>query len=48
MQGNKIELLDMVAKLDDTAGFMMVDEWGDIDFPTSFGMEEKVSRSFSY
>lgn len=41
MQGNKIELLDMVAKLDDTAGFMMVDEWGDIDFPTSFGMEEK-------
>ena len=41
MQGNKIELLDMVAKLDDTAGFMMVDEWGDIEYPTSFGMEEK-------
>ncbi|QOY51445.1 ATP citrate lyase citrate-binding domain-containing protein [Candidatus Sulfurimonas baltica] len=41
MQGNKIELLDMVAKLDDTAGFMMVDEWGDVDYPTSFGMEEK-------
>jgi len=41
MQGNKIELLDMVAKLDDTAGFMMVDEWGDIEFPTAFGMEEK-------
>ncbi|QOY55207.1 ATPase [Candidatus Sulfurimonas marisnigri] len=41
MQDNKIELLDMVAKLDDTAGFMMVDEWGDVDYPTSFGMEEK-------
>jgi len=41
MQGNKIELLDMVAKLDDTAGFMMVDEWGDVAYPTAFGMEEK-------
>ncbi len=41
MQGRKIELLDMVAKLDDTAGFMMVEEWGDIEFPTGFGMEEK-------
>ena len=41
MQGNKIELLDMVAKLDDTAGFMMVDEWGDVEFPTAFGMEAK-------
>ena len=41
MQGTKIELLDMVAKLDDTAGFMMVDEWGDVEFPTAFGMEEK-------
>jgi ATP-citrate lyase beta-subunit len=41
MQGNKIELLDMVAKLDDTAGFLMAEEWGDIEFPTAFGMEEK-------
>jgi ATP-citrate lyase beta-subunit len=41
MQGSKIELLDMVAKLDDTAGFMMVDEWGDVEYPTAFGMEEK-------
>jgi len=41
MQGSTIELLDMVAKLDDTAGFMMVDEWGDVDYPTAFGMEEK-------
>ena len=41
LQGNKVELLDMVAKLDDTAGFMMVNEWGDVEYPTSFGMEEK-------
>ena len=41
LQGSKIELLDMVAKLDDTAGFMMVEEWGDVEYPTSFGMEEK-------
>ena len=41
MQDNKIELLDMVAKLDDTAGFMMKEEWGDVDFPTAFGMEQK-------
>jgi len=41
MQGNTIELLDMVAKLDDTAGFMMAQEWGDVEYPTAFGMEEK-------
>ena len=41
LQGKKIELLDMVAKLDDTAGFMMVEEWGEIDYPTAFGMEAK-------
>ena len=41
MQGNTIELLDMVAKLDDTAGFMMAEEWGDVEYPTAFGMEEK-------
>jgi ATP-citrate lyase beta-subunit len=41
MQGNKIELLDMVAKLDDTAGFMMTEEWGNVEYPTAFGMEEK-------
>ncbi|MBD3841185.1 MAG: ATPase [Campylobacterales bacterium] len=42
MQGNKIELLDMVAKLDDTAGFMMAEAWGDVEYPTAFGMEEKL------
>ncbi len=41
LQGKKVELLDMVAKLDDTAGFMMVSEWGNVEYPTSFGMENK-------
>ena len=41
MQDTKIELLDMVAKLDDTAGFMMVDEWGNVEYPNAFGMEAK-------
>ncbi|MDT8339254.1 MAG: ATP citrate lyase citrate-binding domain-containing protein [Sulfurimonas sp.] len=41
LQGKKVELLDMVAKLDDTAGFMMREQWGDVEYPTSFGMEEK-------
>jgi len=41
LQGNKVELLDMVAKLDDTAGFMMVEQWGDVAYPTAFGMEAK-------
>jgi ATP-citrate lyase beta-subunit len=41
MQGSRIELLDMVAKLDDTAGFLMREQWGEVEYPTSFGMEEK-------
>ncbi len=41
MQGEKIELLDMVAKLDDTAGFLMKGQWGDVEYPVAFGMEEK-------
>jgi len=39
--GDKVYLLDLVARLDDTAGFMMKDKWGDIEFPTPFGMPEK-------
>jgi len=41
LQGKKVELLDMVAKLDDTAGFLMREQWGNVEYPTSFGMEEK-------
>jgi len=39
--GNDAHILDLVARLDDTAGFLMKDKWGDIEFPTPFGMEEQ-------
>jgi len=39
--GDNVYLLDLVARLDDTAGFLMKDKWGDIEFPTPFGMPEK-------
>jgi len=38
---NDMEILDLVARLDDTAGFMMADTWGDIEYPTAFGMEDQ-------
>ena len=39
--GHDAHILDLVARLDDTAGFMMREKWGDIEFPTAFGMEEQ-------
>ncbi len=41
LDNNEMAILDLVARLDDTAGFLMKDKWGDIEFPTPFGMEEK-------
>jgi ATP-citrate lyase beta-subunit len=41
LDNNEMAILDLVARLDDTAGFLMADKWGDIEFPTAFGMEEK-------
>ena len=38
---NNAHILDLVARLDDTAGFLMRDKWGDIEFPTPFGMEDQ-------
>lgn len=40
MVENDMHILDLVARLDDTAGFMMRDAWGDIEYPTAFGMED--------
>ncbi|QOG12059.1 ATP citrate lyase citrate-binding domain-containing protein [Arcobacter sp. FWKO B] len=37
---DRMEILDLVARLDDTAGFMMRDTWGEIEYPTAFGMED--------
>lgn len=42
LDNNDMAILDMVARLDDTAGFMMVDEWGEnANYPTAFGMEDQ-------
>ena len=41
LDGGEMAILDLVARLDDTAGFMMRDTWGDMEFPTSFGMEDQ-------
>ena len=39
IEENEIHLLDLVAKLDDTARFMMKEQWGAITFPTGFGQD---------
>ncbi len=41
LDNNKMAILDLVARLDDTAGFLMANKWGEIEFPTAFGMEDK-------
>jgi ATP-citrate lyase beta-subunit len=41
LDNNEMAILDLVARLDDTAGFMMRDSWGEIEFPTAFGMEDQ-------
>ncbi len=37
--GDQVFLLDLVAKVDDTAGFLMEKHWGPLYFPTPFGMK---------
>jgi len=41
LKDNNMAILDLVARLDDTAGFLMKDIWGDVDYPTAFGMEDQ-------
>lgn len=36
---DEVHLLDLVAKVDDTAGFLMDKRWGPLYFPTPFGMK---------
>jgi len=50
LSGENVHLLDLVAKVDDTAGHMMEDRWGPLYFPTPFGMkapgpEEKAIKA---
>ncbi len=41
LDNNEMAILDLVARLDDTAGFMMQNSWGNIEFPTAFGMDDQ-------
>ena len=41
IQGDQIFLLDSVARMDDTADFLMHKRWEGLQFPTSFGMDKK-------
>ncbi|MGE4296317.1 MAG: ATP citrate lyase citrate-binding domain-containing protein [Campylobacterales bacterium] len=50
MVENNVYLLDLVARVDDTAGYLMAKNWGDMEYPTAFGMaelspEEKAIKS---
>ena len=38
-EGDRVYLLDLVARVDDTAGFLMEKHWGPLYFPTPFGMK---------
>lgn len=43
--GNLV-LLDMVAKIDDTAFFLHPESWQDLEFPNSFGFNENTSEKY--
>ena len=52
--GESVHVLDLAAKLDQTAEFICKTQWGDIDFPPPFGREaypevrpQEVSTVFS-
>lgn len=42
MIGKDIHILDVVARIDDTAKFLMHSIWGELEFPPSFGEKEKT------
>ncbi|NQY75250.1 MAG: ATPase [Candidatus Margulisbacteria bacterium] len=49
-RNNQLFFLDLVARVDDTAGFLMSDKWGNLEFPTPFGLkpaskEEKMIKT---
>jgi ATP-citrate lyase beta-subunit len=39
LAGDRVQLFDLVAKVDDTASFLMEERWGPLYFPTPFGMK---------
>lgn len=40
LENNQVHILDVVARLDDTARFMMQSKWGNVEFPSAFGEKE--------
>ncbi len=42
IKGKDLFLLDAVARMDDTAEFVMKEKWGAVEFPASFGMNKKI------
>ena len=44
LEHNEMAILDLVARLDDTAGYLMLEDWGEIEYPTAFGMEDQSSE----
>ncbi len=44
LENNEMAILDLVARLDDTAGYLMEDIWGKIEYPTAFGMEDQSAE----
>ncbi|CAD7970004.1 unnamed protein product, partial [Amoebophrya sp. A25] len=42
----KIVPLDLAAKIDETAHFLCVKKWGEVDFPTGFGSHEYPEEEF--
>ena len=41
IQNKQIYLIDSVARMDDTADFLMHERWDNLKFPTTFGMDNK-------
>ncbi|TDH72157.1 hypothetical protein CCR75_009807 [Bremia lactucae] len=44
--GDQISVLDMAAKVDETANFLVGDRWGDIEFPPAFGRAKFPEEEF--
>ena len=45
-RAGKITPLDLAAKIDETASFLVQKEWGEIDFPAPFGRPEFPEEKF--
>ena len=48
LAGNEIHVLDVAAKLDQTADFICRPKWGEILFPPPFGREAYPEVSYTY